>query len=162
MNACRKVVRPVRFYRLSPIFTVGLLVLCSCQSVPRVVIATKQGREVTVNVEVADSPAKRVLGLQFRRDLDENQGMLFLFPAPSVQTFWMKNTPLPLDIIFIGSDRKIVGIVDEAVPFSTATLSVAAPSQFVLEIRGGLSRRLGIGVGDAVRFEGISLKTIEG
>lgn len=115
-----------------------------------------------MNVEVADSPAKRVLGLQFRRDLDENQGMLFLFPAPSVQTFWMKNTPLPLDIIFIGSDRKIVGIVDEAVPFSTATLSVAAPSQFVLEIRGGLSRRLGIGVGDAVRFEGISLKTIEG
>ena len=153
---------PVRFYRLSPIFIVGLLVLCSCQSVPRVVIATKQGREATLNVEVADSPAKRALGLQFRRDLGENQGMLFLFPGPSVQTFWMKNTPLSLDIIFIGSDRKIVGIVDEAVPFSTATLSVAAPSQFVLEIRGGLSRRLGIAVGDAVRFEGISLKTIEG
>lgn len=144
------------------IFILWVLVLCSCQSVPRVVIATKQGREVTVNVEVADSASKRALGLQYRRDLGEDQGMLFLFPAPSVQTFWMKNTPLSLDMIFIASDHKIVGIIHEAIPFSTTTLSVAAPSQFVLEVKGGLSRRLGIEVGDPVRFEGVSIEGIKG
>lgn len=144
------------------IFILWVLVLCSCQSVPRVVIATKQGREVTVNVEVADSASKRALGLQYRRDLGEDQGMLFLFPAPSVQTFWMKNTPLSLDMIFIARDHKIVGIIHEAIPFSTTTLSVAAPSQFVLEVKGGLSRRLGIEVGDPVRFEGVSIEGIKG
>ena len=82
--------------------------------------------------------------------------MIFLFPAPSIQSFWMKNTPLPLDMIFIGSDRKIVGIVEQTVPFSLDSRSVPAASQFVLEINGGLSKRLGIRAGDAVRFEGIA------
>lgn len=139
------------------IFVLALPVLVSCRPTPRVFISTQQGREVQVSVEVADSPAKRELGLQYRRELRENEGMLFLFPAPSVQTFWMKNTPLSLDLIFIGSHQRIVGIVHEAVPFSTSTLAVSAPSQYVLEVRGGLARRWGIDVGDSVRFEAISL-----
>ena len=88
--------------------------------------------------------------------------MLFLFPAPSVQTFWMKNTPLSLDLVFIGSHQRIVGIIHEAIPFSTSTLAVSAPSQYVLEVRGGLARRWGIGAGDAVRFEGVPLDGIKG
>ena len=108
-----------------------------------------------VRVEIADTPAKRELGLQYRRELGDDQGMLFLFPAESTQTFWMKNTPISLDMIFIGSNLRIVGIVRDAVPFSTTTLSVAAPSQFVLEIKGGLARRNRIEVGDPVRFEGV-------
>lgn len=143
-------------------FMLALLVLISCWPAPRVFISTRQGREVQVSVEIADSPAKRELGLQYRRELKEDEGMLFLFPAPSVQTFWMKNTPLSLDLIFIGSHQRIVGIIHEATPFSTSTLAVSAPSQYVLEVRGGLARRWGIGVGDPVRFEGVSLKTIEG
>ncbi len=67
----------------------------------------------------------------------------------------MKNTPLPLDMIFIDSQRRIVGIVEQAVPFSLEPRSVGRASQFVLEINGGLSRRYGIKAGDAVRFRGI-------
>ena len=149
-------------------FSVGLWLLLSfiglfaCRHYPRVVISTKGGKELAVRVEVADTPAKRELGLQYRRELDDDQGMLFLFPAERVQSFWMKNTPLSLDLIFIGKHRRIVGIIHQAVPFSTAPLSVSVPSQFVLEIKGGLSRSKGIEVGDPVRFEGISLESIKG
>lgn len=110
---------------------------------------------------MADTPARRTLGLQYRDKLGDNQGMLFLFPDEKVQTFWMKNTPLSLDLIFISSHQRVVGIVHEAVPFSTASLSVLVPSQFVLEVRGGLARRKIIEVGDAVRFEGISLEGVK-
>lgn len=149
--------------RLLPFILLLLLFgLFACRNSPRVVISTKGGKELAVRVEVADTPAKRELGLQYRRELDEDQGMLFLFPTERVQSFWMKNTPLSLDIIFIGSHRRIVGIIHQAIPFSTASLSVTAPSQFVLEIKGGLSRLRGIEVGDAVRFEGVSLEGVKG
>jgi uncharacterized membrane protein (UPF0127 family) len=68
----------------------------------------------------------------------------------------MKNTPIPLDMIFISKDRKIVGIVEQAVPFSTESRSVPGASQFVLEINGGLSKRYGIKAGDTVEFHGLS------
>lgn len=149
--------------RLLPFILLLLLFgLFACRNSPRVVISTKGGKELAVRVEVADTPAKRELGLQYRRELDEDQGMLFLFPTERVQSFWMKNTPLSLDIIFIGSHRRIVGIIHQAIPFSTASLSVTAPSQFVLEVKGGLSRLRGIEVGDAVRFEGVSLEGVKG
>jgi uncharacterized membrane protein (UPF0127 family) len=127
----------------------------SCEAQPRVVIATQAGRELTFHVEIADTPAKRELGLQYRRELPADHGMLFLFPDEKEQSFWMKNTPIPLDMIFINKDRRIVGIVEQTVPFSLESRSVRAPSQYVLEINGGLSRRFGIRAGDAVRIEGI-------
>src|SRR2546426_5963284 len=83
-----------------------LFVATACQGQPRVVISTKQGREVGFQVEIADTPAKRELGLQYRRELAADQGMIFLFPKESDQTFWMKNTPIPLDMIFINSQHK--------------------------------------------------------
>lgn len=133
----------------------------ACRSDHRVIIASKGGREHVIRVEIADTPAKRELGLQYRQELGDDQGMLFLFPTEAVQTFWMKNTPIPLDMIFIGGDRKIVGIVERATPFSTATRSVGAASQFVLEIKGGLASAKGIEVGNSVRFEGISVEGIK-
>jgi hypothetical protein len=128
----------------------------ACRSEPRVVVSTQSGREYAIRVEIADTPAKREMGLQYRNDLGDDQGMLFLFPAEEVLTFWMKNTPIPLDMLYIGSDMKIVGIVHDAVPFSLTARSVGAPSRFVLEIKGGLAKRLGIEAGDSVRFEGVS------
>jgi len=139
-----------------------LMGFIACRSYPGAVISTREGRELAVKVEVADTPAKRALGLQYRRKLAEDRGMLFLFPTEGIQSFWMKDTPLSLDLIFIGSHGRIVGIIHRAVPFSTASLSVPAPSQFVLEITGGLCRRHGIEVGDPVRFEGIRLEGIKG
>jgi uncharacterized membrane protein (UPF0127 family) len=135
--------------------------LSTCRSEPRVVVTTKSGKVYAVRVEIADSPAKREMGLQYRNELADDQGMLFLFPSEEVLTFWMKNTPIPLDMIFIGSDLKIVGIVREAVPFSLTPRAVGAPSRFVLEIKGGLAKQKGIETGDAVRFEGISAEGIK-
>ncbi len=129
---------------------------CGSGPGPRVVLVGRGGKEFLVQVEIADTPEQRNMGLQYRRELGANEGMLFLFPLERVQTFWMKNTPISLDLIFIGSRRRIVGIIHQAVPFSMASLSVSAPSQFVLEVKGGLARNHRIEVGDAVRFEGIS------
>lgn len=149
--------------RLGVIFFLSLWMgLLACYSSPRVIISTKSGQELVLKVEVADTPEKRVLGLQYRSELSDDQGMLFLFPSESVQSFWMKNTPLSLDMVFIGGDLRIVGIIHQAVPFSITSRSVSAPSRFVLEVQGGLSRQKGIEVGDTVRFENISLEGIKG
>ena len=104
---------------------VGLLLGASaCRAEPRVTISSRQRGDVAFQVEVADTPAKRELGLQYRRDLAPDRGMIFLFPDESRQTFWMKNTPIPLDMIFIGRDMKVVGIVAQTVPFSLDARSV--------------------------------------
>ncbi len=137
------------------IFMLALSMANACQGQPKVAISTRDGREESFKVEVADSPLKRELGLQYRRDLSVDQGMIFLFPAAAEQSFWMKNTPIPLDMIFISSDRKIVGIVERATPFSLDARSVRGASQYVLEINGGLSQKYGFKPGDPVRFESI-------
>ena len=134
----------------------ALLWAAACQAQPKVIIQTKENQELTFQVEVADTPAKRELGLQYRRDLAADRGMIFLFPSESHHSFWMKNTPIPLDMIFINRDRKIVGIVEQAVPFSTDSRSVPAASQFVLEINGGLAGRYGVKVGDSISFQGLA------
>src|SRR5688500_226727 len=149
----------------NPILIIGLLIhliasVTACQAEPKVTITTRDGRTVSFVVEIADTPSKREMGLQYRRDLAADRGMIFLFPAESQQSFWMKNTPLPLDMIFINRERKIVGIVEQTVPFSMDPRSVTAPSQFVLEINGGLAKRHAIKAGDAVRFDGIPQKNV--
>ena len=149
----------------NPILFIGLFIaliasVTACQAEPKVTITTKDGRTVSFVVEIADTPSKREMGLQYRRDLAADRGMIFLFPAESQQSFWMKNTPLPLDMIFINRERKIVGIVEQTVPFSMDPRSVTAPSQFVLEINGGLAKRHAIKAGDVVRFDGIPQKNV--
>ena len=141
---------------ISLVAVAALVAVASCEAQPKVTIVTQAGRSVVFQVEVADTPAKRTLGLQYRKELADGRGMIFLFPAETQQSFWMKNTPLPLDMIFINAERKIVGIVEQTTPFSLDSRSVAAPSQFVLEINGGLAKRHGIRPGDSVRFENIS------
>lgn len=151
----------VRLASLFLTLCAALLRVSACNAQPQVTIATKEGKELTFQVEVADTPAKRELGLQYRRDLALDRGMIFLFPGESEHSFWMKNTPIPLDMIFIGRDRKIVGILERAVPFSTDSRSVAGASQFVLEINGGLAKRYGIKAGDSVRFHGLSPESVK-
>jgi len=149
-----------------PIRIIGLLLalvasVTACQAEPKVTITTKDGRNVSFAVEIADTPSKREMGLQYRHELAADRGMIFLFPAESQQSFWMKNTPLPLDMIFINHERKIVGIVEQTAPFSLDPRSVGAPSQYVLEINGGLAKRHAIKAGDAVRFDGIPQQNVK-
>lgn len=131
----------------------------ACKGQPRVTIEATKG-EVSFQVEIAATPEKREVGLMYRRELPPNHGMLFLFPSEKINSFWMKNTPIPLDMIFISRDRRIVGIVHETVPFSLDGRSVSVPSQYVLEINGGLSRRYGFKAGDAVRFDDVAAQAV--
>ena len=122
---------------------------------PRVEIVTESGRRAAWIVELARTAEERERGLMGRTDLAADAGMLFVFPYEEVQHFWMKDTPLPLDMIFISSRREVAGVVAEAKPFDTTTLFVDAPSQYVLEVNGGQAARHGIAAGSKVFFHDI-------
>ncbi len=114
------------------------------------VIATKTGDTVALRVEIADTPQMRARGLMERTELPENQGMLFLMPEESDIGMWMKNTPLPLDMLFINRSGTIVKIAT-ATPHSTDVIRADAPVISVLEVGGGLAKKWSVAVGDKVR-----------
>lgn len=105
----------------------------------------------TFQVEVVREEADRNRGLMYRRSMAESHGMLFDYDPPQVVGFWMKNTYIPLDIIFIGPDGRIIRIAEQTVPFSLEHIPSGGVTRGVLEINGGLSRKLGIRAGDVVR-----------
>jgi uncharacterized protein len=109
-----------------------------------------------VRVEIADTAEAREMGLMYRQHLAQNAGMLFIFKAPHPLTFWMKNTEIPLDMIFADADGIVMGIVANAEPFSERQLSVAGNSQYVLEVNGGFAQRHGIRPGDHLQFLGFT------
>jgi uncharacterized membrane protein (UPF0127 family) len=106
---------------------------------------------VRLNVEIADDEQERDHGLMFRESLPDDRGMLFDFAEPRTVTFWMHNTPLSLDIIFIGTDGRILNIADHATPYSDATIPSSGVVRGVLEIRAGRAEALGIRPGQRVR-----------
>ncbi|MFN3232583.1 MAG: DUF192 domain-containing protein [Alphaproteobacteria bacterium] len=114
-------------------------------------IETTSGGVVAFGVEIADTPESRRLGLMYREQLPADQGMLFTFDRVEHASFWMKNTPLPLDMIFIEADGRIVKIAHRTTPFSRKNIKSGVPVAAVLEINAGLSNSLGIGEGDFVR-----------
>lgn len=122
---------------------------------PRVVIETSSGQRLPVDVELARTVAEQRKGLMGRRSLPPDGGMLFLFDTTAVQSFWMKNTLIPLDMIFISEDGRIVGIVERAAPLTETERTVGKPSRYVLEVNGGWTRAHGVGAGDRVRFEDV-------
>ncbi len=123
---------------------------------PRVVVETSSGQRLAVDVEIARTEAEQRNGLMNRSSLAENAGMLFLFDAARVQSFWMKNTLIPLDMIFISDDGLVVGIVERAEPRTLTERSVGRPSRYVLEVNGGWCRAHGVRAGDQARFENVT------
>ncbi|WP_306146090.1 DUF192 domain-containing protein [Roseibium sp. MMSF_3412] len=101
-------------------------------------------------VEVAVSAPERSRGLMFREEMAADDGMLFIFEKEGDRYFWMKNTPLPLDIIYIDAAGKIVSIAADTTPFSEQTIPSGAPAKYVLELNAGTSAERGIVVGDTV------------
>jgi uncharacterized membrane protein (UPF0127 family) len=141
----------------------GLLVaapLLAASTQPQVLIHTTSGPAVAVDVEIAATPAKRERGLMFRQELAPRQGMLFLFRSDADHAFWMKNTPLSLDIIFIDASFRVVGIQAGAVPHSLQQLRGGRPSRYVLEVPAGFCAREGVRVGDRLEFRGIDLDAV--
>ena len=118
-------------------------------------MAVAGGRSVPFRVELARTAAEREQGLMYREQLAADAGMLFIFERPSPLTFWMKNTFIALDMIFIGADRRIVGIVENAEPRTLTARRVDGLAVYVLEINGGLSAKLGIQAGAQVDFSGV-------
>ncbi len=102
-------------------------------------------------VEIADTDATRETGLMFRKSLAPDKGMLFDFGTPQTVTFWMKNTLIPLDMVFIAKDGHVVSIARNAVPMSEALIPSGGPIVGVLELRGGRAAEIGVKPGDVVR-----------
>ena len=123
----------------------------------RVIFETPTGPQ-HVMVEVAATPQDRRKGLMGRETLAPGHGMLFVFDGQKVQTFWMRNTLISLDMVFIagepsGANMRVVGIVHEAMPHSTQIRSVEQASRFVVEVPGGWAGDHAIGAGVGVRFD---------
>ncbi len=116
-----------------------------------VTVVTADDRH-TFTTELAASNEAQQRGLMFRTELGDDEGMIFPSYTPQARSFWMKNTPLPLDIIFIGTDNRITNI-EAGVPYSTDSVFSAGLATAVFEIRGGLSEELGIAPGDLVEWE---------
>jgi uncharacterized membrane protein (UPF0127 family) len=108
-----------------------------------------------VKVELARTPDELTRGLMFRDSLGANEGMLFLFPRSEVRRFWMRNTHIPLDMVFLDSSRVVVGIEENAVPLDETSRGPDAPAQYVVEVRGGLARQHGLGVGARAEFRNV-------
>jgi uncharacterized membrane protein (UPF0127 family) len=121
----------------------------------RVLLEDAQGGVHPVDVEVAATPETRTRGLMWREVLPAGQGMLFIFPTDEVQSFWMRNTLIALDMLFIDSAGKIVGIIENAQPRTLSSRSVGVPGRYVLEVPGGWSRAHGISRGGTARFQGL-------
>jgi uncharacterized protein len=109
-------------------------------------------------VEMARTPAEQAQGLMFRTMLSDDKGMLFPFTDNRTASFWMKNTLIPLDIIFIRENGTIVNIAQNTTPYSLDPVSSEAPVKAVLELRGGLTKEMGIKPGDMVRWNGKKAK----
>lgn len=112
-------------------------------------IASKSGVHV-FSVEIADNDAERAKGLMYRKDLPEGQGMLFDFHREQEVSFWMQNTYIPLDMVFIRADGRILRIAENTEPLSTKLIPSGGPVRAVLEVIGGTTRKLGIAPGDRV------------
>lgn len=95
-------------------------------------------------VELAETPQEQAQGLMYRRSLPDRGGMLFVESAPRMQEFWMRNTPLPLDILFLDERGQVVNIVKRTTPFSDDRIRSTAPAAWVLEVRAGVTDRYGI------------------
>lgn len=138
------------------------IAMSACAQGPRIEIVGPGGaRRVVVSVEIADTAATREYGLMYRKQLDENAGMIFVFKDSQHLEFWMKNTVIPLDMIFADSSGRIIGIVRKAVPFSEGIDSVDGDSQYVLEVNGGFCDRHGVKAGDTLRFQGFAPKAAD-
>ncbi len=106
------------------------------------------GESHEFDIELALTPAQQAQGLMFRRQMAPDAGMLFYHPRDTVATMWMRNTFLPLDMLFVAADGRIVHIVERTVPQSLTTISAGRPVRAVLELNAGTVRRLAIGDGD--------------
>ncbi|MFB6231884.1 MAG: DUF192 domain-containing protein [Salinibacter sp.] len=106
----------------------------------------------TIAIDIADSDAERKRGLMRQQTLGYDRGMLFIFDEVSTGGMWMKNTPLPLDIVFVAPDSQVINVARRTTPFSEETIEPKAPRKFVVEVRAGFADRFGLTDSTRVRW----------
>lgn len=118
------------------------------------ILEIKTSRDIiAIDVEMAISPQQKSYGLMYRKSMPENHGMLFVYSPPQIATMWMKNTYIPLDMLFIRADGVIENIIQRTVPHSLDVLSATGKVIGVLELNAGSVTKLGIKAGDTITHE---------
>ncbi len=133
------------------VLVVSLVLSCSQSDRKKLFIEKNSGEVLQVSVEIASTATERALGLMYRKELPEGEGMLFVFSKETSGSFWMKNTPISLDILFIREGR-IVDIIEKTVPYSLESLTPRETYTTVLEVPAGSVARHDIRRGDRVRY----------
>ena len=113
-----------------------------------------KGGEITrtIDIEIADNPYERETGLMYRKSLGQEQGMLFIYQNEAPRSFYMKNTYIPLDLIFYNRDSAVVSIHENAVPLSETSIPSNFPAQYILEVNAGKADEWNIEIGDKIKF----------
>lgn len=159
----------MRFYTVSIVlFSLSLLILQSCKKdkkhevIPTKIEFNHEGNlsllDSTnsvikeIQIEIADNGFEQQTGLMYRKQMDNNKGMLFVFDKSEIKSFYMKNTYISLDIIYLDAENTIINIVKNAIPLNEASLFSDAPAKFVLEINSGLSEKWGLEKGNKISF----------
>jgi uncharacterized membrane protein (UPF0127 family) len=120
------------------------------------IIARADGKQFPFAIEVATTPAQHEYGLMHRHALAADAGMIFLYDPPDTVSMWMKDTPLPLDMLFVRADGTIEKIATHAVPFDVTPIEADEPVRAVIELNAGTADRLGLKTGDKVVYAGFS------
>ena len=126
--------------------------ITGCTKESSVIINTDSGKH-TFNVEIANNTIDRAKGLMYRESLSKNKGMLFVYSGERERSFWMKNTLIPLDMIFISAQKEIVDINKNAQPCGEGecvSYTSKEPAQYVLEVNAGIAEEIGFSIGDSV------------
>jgi len=153
---------------MRPLLLIGLLLLAACASKEEtppnadgpfrvdgtLAFVRPDGSVIrAIEIEIAEDEKARQTGLMYRRKMTLGQGMLFLFDEEEIRRFWMANTPIPLDIMFVGADSQVVSIARRTRPLSQENVVSTSPAQYVVEVRGGFSERYGIDENTRIRWQ---------
>lgn len=117
--------------------------------------STSDSIKAKLDIEIADNEYETQTGLMYRSAMKENRGMLFIFDNEQERYFYMKNTKIPLDIIYISADKKIVSVQKHAKPFDETSLPSNYPAKYVLEVNAGMADAWSLAVGDSISFSNI-------
>ena len=157
----------MRFKQLYIVLILALgIVFASCKDEKKVIKQTevsfkKEGEltifksdstQITLDIEIADTDFDIQTGLMYRNAMEKNQGMLFVFDDAQPRSFYMKNTQISLDLIFINENKTIVSFQKNAKPFDESALPSNAPAKYVLEVNGGLANEWAVSIGDSINF----------
>lgn len=148
LSACRGFIAA---FAMFAIMLAGMVAASALPNDPEALLIETRSGPVKFTVELALKPAERSVGLMNRESMPLNHGMLFRFDRTRHVTMWMRNTPLPLDMVFIGEDGVVAGVAHDTTPFSEALIYSPGPVRFVLELNAGVASHHHIAVGNKVR-----------